>query len=64
MEDKNNTAGGFSFNAIALSDSELAAVSGGKQAPKKFLCTRCRKNSMVVKFKKFVCLDCGYERPM
>lgn len=47
-----------------LTDEELKEVSGGRRAVRKFKCSRCGKISMVVKFKKFVCTECGFERPM
>ena len=45
-------------------DEELQEVFGGRSAVKKFKCSRCGKMAMVVKYKKFVCLECKFERPM
>ncbi|MDO5445934.1 MAG: hypothetical protein Q4F31_09990 [Eubacteriales bacterium] len=47
-----------------LKDSDLEEISSGRIAVKKFKCSRCGKNAMIVKYKKFVCTECKFERPM
>lgn len=51
-------------SGIMLNDDGLEAVSGGKKTVKKFKCSNCGRISMIVKYRKFVCTECRYERPM
>lgn len=51
---------------MKIPDEELKKASGGKVQAKKFRCPHCQQMTMVVKYKKFQCMNpkCGYVQNM
>ena len=51
---------------VEMSEDELRSVSGGAMAAKKGKCPKCGQMTLVIKFKKFKCINpaCNFEQNM